>query len=146
MPTDKQLEKAKQNLYKGGIRKIPSETKVVAQVADMICDGKNDESILAYLESQGICRRKGRAYITAALDYMYPDGLAAQRDEILAKNANVLMQIVGIGMKDHRYLKEANAAIRELNRMIGVGNGTTIAVQTDTENNTSQVVIKFDGQ
>ena len=146
MPTEKQLEKAKQNLYKGGIRKIPSETKVVAQVADMICEGKNDESVLAYLESQGICRRKGRAYITAALDYMFPEGLQAQRDEILEKNAKDLMQIVGIGMHDHRYLKEANAAIRELNRMIGVGNGTTIAVQTDTENNTSQVVIKFDGQ
>lgn len=146
MATDKQLEKAKQNCYKGGIRKIPSETKIVAQVADLICDGKNDESILAYLEEQGINRRNGRRYISAAIEYLYPEGLAAQRDEILAKNAKDLMQIVGIGMHDHRYLKEANAAIRELNRMIGVGNGTTIAVQTDTENNTSQVVIKFDGQ
>lgn len=146
MATDKQLAKAKDNCYKGGIRKAPAETKIVANVADMICDGKNDESILVYLEEQGINRRNGRRYITAALDYLFPEGLSAQRDEILAKNAKDLQQIIAIGMHDHRYLKEANAAIRELNRMIGVGNGTTIAVQTDTENNTSQVVIKFDGQ
>ena len=146
MATDKQLAKAKDNCYKGGIRKAPAETKIVANVADMICDGKNDESILVYLEEQCINRRNGRRYITAALDYLFPEGLSAQRDEILAKNAKDLQQIIAIGMHDHKYLKEANAAIRELNRMIGVGNGTTIAVQTDTENNTSQVVIKFDGQ
>lgn len=146
MPTDKQITKAKENCYKGGIRKKPAETKIVANVADLICEGKNDESILVYLEEQGICRRKGRAYITAAVDYLFPDGVQAQRDEILAQNAKTLQQIICIGMNDHRYLKEANAAIRELNRMIGVGQGgTTVAVQTDPNNNTSQVVIKFDG-
>lgn len=146
MPTDKQNAVTKTEYFKGGIRKKPAEIKIVASVADMICDGKNDESILVYLEEQGINRRKGRAYITAAVDYLYPNGLMAQRDEILAKNAKDLMQIVSIGMYDHRYLKEANAAIRELNRMLGVGNGTTIAIANDAENNTSQVIIKFDGQ
>ena len=126
---------------------MPAETKIVAEVADMICEGKTNEQILVTLEAdKKICRRKGRAYITAALDYLFPDGVMAQRDEILASNAKALQQIIALGFYNHKYLKEANAAIRELNRMIGVGNGTTIAVQTDTENNTSQVVIKFDGQ
>lgn len=149
MPTNKNKVVTKQECFKGGIRKSPAEMKIVAQVADWICEGKTDEWIIANINdiaNREINKRVARAYITAALDFLFPDGVQAQRDEILAKNANVLMQIVGIGMHDHRYLKEANAAIRELNRMIGVGNGTTIAVQTDTENNTSQVVIKFDGQ
>lgn len=149
MATDKQLTKAKQNCYKGGVRKAPSETKIVAQVADWICEGKTDEWIILNINDiteRQIDKRTARRYITAALDFLFPEGVVAQRDEILAKNAKDLQQIIAIGMKDHRYLKEANAAIRELNRMIGVGNGTTIAVQTDTENNTSQVVIKFDGQ
>lgn len=135
--------------YKGGIRKLPAETKIVAQVADWICEGKTDEWII--LNINDIATRKidkpmARKYISAALDYLFPDGVAAQRDEILAKNAKDLMQIVSIGMHDHKYLKEANAAIRELNRMIGVGNGTTIAIANDAENNTQQVIIKFDGQ
>ena len=135
--------------YKGGIRKLPAETKIVAQVAEWICEGKTDEWII--LNINDIATRKiekpmARKYIAAALDYLFPDGLQAQRDEILAKNAKDLQQIIAIGFKDHRYLKDANAAIRELNKMLGIGNGTTVAVQTDPQNNTSQVVIKFDGQ
>ena len=149
MPTNKNKVVTKQECFKGGIRKSPAEMKIVAQVADWICEGKTDEWIILNINDiaeRQINKRVARAYITAALDYLFPDGVMAQRDEILAKNAKDLQQIIAIGMHDHKYLKEANAAIRELNRMIGVGNGTTIAVQTDTENNTSQVVIKFDGQ
>ncbi len=146
MASEKQLAKAKENCYKGGIRKLPAETKIVAEVADWVCDGKQDEQILIALEERGICRRNGRRYITAALDYLFPDGLMAQRDEILAKNAKDLQKIIALGFYDHKYLKEANAAIRELNRMIGVGQGTTIAIQNDAENNTQQVIVKFDGQ
>lgn len=146
MASEKQLAKAKENCYKGGIRKLPAETKIVAEVADWVCDGKQDEQILIALEERGICRRNGRRYITAALDYLFPDGVMAQRDEILAKNAKDLQKIIALGFYDHKYLKEANAAIRELNRMIGVGQGTTIAIQNDAENNTQQVIVKFDGQ
>lgn len=150
MATDKQLAKAKENCYKGGVRKLPAETKIVAAVADWICEGKTDDWIIANIEDltedRKIDKRTARRYITAALDYLFPDGVMAQRDEILAKNAKDLSLIISIGMKDHKYLKEANAAIRELNRMIGVGQGTTIAIQNDTENNTQQVIVKFDGQ
>lgn len=149
MVTDKNKVVSKQECFKGGVRKTPAEMKIVAQVADWISEGKTDEWIILNINDitdRQIDRRNARRYITAALDYLFPEGVVAQRDEILAKNAKDLMQIVSIGMHDHKYLKEANAAIRELNRMIGVGNGTTIAIANDAENNTSQVVIKFDGQ
>lgn len=133
--------------YKGGIRKNPAETKVVAQVAEWICEGKSDEWILLNISDytgKSIPKPIGRKYITAALDYLFPDGIQAQRDEILAANAKALQQIIALGFYNHKYLKEANAAIRELNRMVGVGNGTTIAFQNDADNNTQQVIIKFD--
>lgn len=136
--------------YKGGIRKLPAETKIVASVADWICEGKTDDWIIQNINDvteRKINKAMARKYISAALDYLFPDGVQAQRDEILAKNAKDLQFIIQLGLTDHRYLKEANAAIRELNKMIGVGQGgTTVAVQTDPENNTSQVIIKFDGQ
>lgn len=136
--------------FKGGIRKLPAETKIVAKVADWICEGKTDEWIIENINDgnrRKIDKRMARKYIAAALDYLFPDGVQAQRDEILAANAKSLQFIIQLGLTDHRYLKEANAAIRELNKMIGVGQGgTTVAVQTDPNNNTSQVIIKFDGQ
>lgn len=136
--------------YKGGIRKLPAETKIVAQVADWICEGKTDEWIVQNINDipdiRKTDKRMARKYISAALDYLFPEGVVAQRDEILAKNAKDLQFIIQLGLTNHKYLKEANAAIRELNRMVGVGNGTTIAIQNDAENNTQQVIVKFDGQ
>lgn len=131
--------------YKAGIRKIPGEQKIVDRVVELMGEGKSDEQIIMHLKDEfNKGKPKAEKYIKAAVEYMFPDGVQEQRDEILAKNAKYLMSIIAIGFHDHRYLKEANAAIRELNKMVGVGNGTTIAVQTDNENNTQQVVIKFD--
>lgn len=135
-----------QEFFKGGLRKNPAEMKRVSAVAFMIAEGNSDNDIMEYLnEEYGINKRYGRRYITAALDYLFPDGVVAMRDEIMKRNVVNLFRIIDIGLENRQYLAQSNKAIDTLNKMIGAyeNEGIKIGIKNDTENNTQEFVIKL---
>ena len=63
--------------------------------------------------------------------------------KIIQANIERLEHIIEKAMELGQY-KIAREAIDSLNKMLGLNNGLQIGVQTDNDNNTQQIFIKFD--
>lgn len=142
--------KKKQEINVGDV--ISVEQKAVIDIAKMLTDGASRKEIREMLDKQyGLViyhKENINGWINKALDYIFPKGgYLVDKEKYLKINFLRLSTITEKAMQDpsNRQLKTAIAAIQEMNKMLGIGNGTQVLLQQDLDNKTQQVVIKFDG-
>jgi len=116
----------------------------VLELAKMLSKGKSRQTVIEYaMEHYDVTEPQAKRYYAAATRYLIPDDMDEFRKGIIQANMERLETIIERCMELGQY-KVARDAIDSLNKMFGINSGLQIGIQTDTENNTQQVVIKFD--
>ena len=146
---------AKKATYKANIKDVnvtgregvePSAISVVKvlELAKMLSKGKSRQTIIEYAMSHyNVSEVQAKRYYVAASKYLIPDNLDEYRKGIIQQNMERLETIIEKCMEDRQW-KTAREAIDSLNKMFGInGSGIQVGIHTDNENNTQQVVIKF---
>lgn len=143
MANDKVVKVKKSDKFLPGTK--PAVMLRIQDAAKQIANGKTRATVIEYLQNEyGIAYDTARHYYDDALNYILPSNDEEYRQNIIKINFERLNTIIQESMAAGNY-RVAREAIAELNKMSGVHqNGTTVAVQTDHQNNTSQVLIKFD--
>ena len=116
----------------------------VIEIAKMLSKGRSRQYVIDYAkEHYDINDNQAKRYYAAATRYLIPDDMDEFRKGLIQTNMERLETIIDECMARGQY-KVARDAIDSLNKMFGINSGLQIGIQTDTENNTQQVVIKFD--
>ncbi len=95
------------------------------------------------MEHYDINEAQAKRYYAADARYHKTEDMDELRKGLIQANMERLETIIEECMARGQY-KVARDAIDSLNKMFGVTGGVQIGIQTDNENNTQQVVIKFD--
>lgn len=104
----------------------------VMQIAERVSKGESRMGLQKWMmDSWGIGDRQARAYYMAAVRYLTPDDEEEFRNGLIQANLNRLEEIVEETMTGRNY-KDAITAIKELNRMLGIGEKNTVEVTTDS--------------
>lgn len=115
----------------------------VLELAKMLAKGKSRQSIMEYaMTHYDINEAQAKRYYAAAARYLIPEDLDEFKKGLIQANMERLETIIEECMARGQY-KVARDAIDSLNKMFGVTGGVQVGIQTDNENNTQQVVIKF---
>jgi len=130
---------------KGEVKPTAMTVSRVLELAKMLTKGKSRQSVIEYAMSHyNIDEVQAKRYYSAASKYLIPEDMDEFRRGLIQTNMDRLETIIERCMETGQY-KVARDAIDSLNKMFGInGSGVQIGIQTDTENNTQQVVIKFD--
>lgn len=123
----------------------PATAVKIQQAAKMIAKGKSRATIIEHLQKQWeISAVTAANYYGDALRLLMPENEDEFRKDLIKANAVRLETIYERAMEEGDY-KNAKDAIAELNKMIGAnGSGVMVGINTDNENNTQQIFIKFD--
>ena len=111
----------------------------------MLSKGKSRATIIQHLiDTYGYSPQTAARYYESAVIYLVPDNDEEYRRNLIKANTTRLETIYERAMEERQY-KVAREAIAELNKMAGIkGEGVQIGVQTDKQNDTQQIIIKFD--
>lgn len=147
MPREPKV-KSSVNMQKNRNKVVGAEPATVLKVqeaAKMITEGKSRATIIETLQDKyGIGYDQAKHLYGAGIRFLIPEDEDKYRKELIVKNIARLETIIENSMTDRQW-KIAREAIDSLNKMIGIGNGGfQVAVNTDKENNTQQIYIKFD--
>ncbi len=116
----------------------------ILEIAKMLSKGKSRQTAIEYAMSHyNINEAQAKRYYSAATKYLLPDDVDEFRKGLIQANMDRLETIIEKCMEQGQW-KVAREAIDSLNKMFGVTGGVQVGIQTDKENNTQQIVIKFD--
>lgn len=111
----------------------------VMQIAERVSKGESRMGLQRWMqENWQIGDRQARAYYMAAVRYLIPDDEDEYKKGLIQANLNRLEEIVENTMTGRNY-KDAISAIKELNRMLGIGDKNTVEVATDGANTVFRV-------
>ncbi len=126
---------------------LPSTVSLqkVMELSKMLARGKSKQYIIDYaMEKYGVGEPQAKRYYSAAVRNLVPDDVDEYRKGLIQTNFNRLETIVEKAMEEGDW-KNARETIAEMNKMCGVtGQGVQVGINNDKENNTQQIVIKFD--
>jgi hypothetical protein len=115
----------------------------VIEIAKMLSKGKSRQSVIDYaMSTYQINETQAKRYYSAATKYLLPEDMDEFRKGLIQANMERLEHIIEKCMEQGQW-KVAREAIDSLNKMFGVTGGVQVGIQTDNENNTQQIVIKF---
>lgn len=118
---------------------MPETVARIQSLAQMITNGSSRATIQQYVrDTYKVGDRQAREYFNSALKYLQPDDAGEFRNNMAYANLSRLERIVEQNITDAP--KTAIAAIAEINKLLGLTNGNTVAVQTDNSGNTKFVV------
>lgn len=120
----------------------PETNLRVLQLADEIVKGVSRQTLKTkYLKKWDIKPERFKDYYNAALKFITPTDMAEYKDGLIQANFERLEKIAEEGMKSNSAVMKATAinAIKEMNKMLGVGDGKMVAVETPD----TKFVIKF---
>jgi hypothetical protein len=104
----------------------------VMDIAERVSKGESRMGLQRWMqENWQIGDRQARAYYMAAVRYLIPDDEDEYKKGLIQANLNRLEEIVENTMTGRNY-KDAISAIKELNRMLGIGEKNTVEVATDS--------------
>lgn len=89
-------------------------------------------------ERYGIAETTASGYYAAAMRYLRPDDPQAYREELIDRNFAILEEMLQTALK-RGDLKNANAVIRTLNNMVGIG-GNRVEIKEESPSGTSKTV------
>lgn len=145
MPTSKPIKKKSKAVVRGLENAEPATVKKIQEAAKMLSKGKSRATIIEWLiDTYGYSPQTAARYYESAVIYLIPDDDEEYRRNLVKANTTRLETIYERAMEERQY-KVAREAIAELNKMAGIkGEGVQIGVQTDKQNDTQQIIIKFD--
>lgn len=123
----------------------PATVLKVQEAAKMLSKGKSRATIIQhFMDTYGLSVKTAADYYEAGTRFLMPDNESEFKQNLIKANATRLETIYERAMEAGDF-KNAKEAIAELNKMIGVGKeGITVGINTDKENDTQQVLIRFD--
>lgn len=113
----------------------------IAQMATSLSKGMSRvNAIRTYAEEWGISSKQAEEYYSAALKYLLPLDMDDYKKGLIQANIERLEAIIEdtMGRGGNQYTNAINA-IKELNKMLGLGNDKMVAVETQD----TKFVIKF---
>lgn len=114
----------------------------VLQIAERISKGESRMGLQKWMqENWDIGDRQARAYYMAAIRYLTPEDIDEYKKGLIQVNLDRLEDIVEKTMGGRNY-KDAIAAIKEINKMLGLDSGKSVEVVTDN-NGTTAFKISF---
>lgn len=126
---------------------LPSTVSLqkVIELSKMLARGKSKQYVIDYAMSKyGVGEPQAKRYYSAAVRYLLPDDVDEYRKGLIQTNLDRLETIVESAMEEGDW-KNARETIAEINKMCGVtGQGVQIGINQDKNNDTQQIVIKFD--
>lgn len=145
MPSPKPVKKSSKAVVRGLENATASTTLRIQEAAKMLSKGKSRATIIQHLiDTYGYSPQTAARYYESAVIYLVPDDDEEYRRNLVKANTTRLETIYERAMEERQY-KVAREAIAELNKMAGIkGEGVQIGVQTDKQNDTQQIIIKFD--
>lgn len=142
--TDKLAKSSKVSV---GNYKLPSEVSLarVIEASKLLAKGKSRQYVIDYaMKNFGVELAQAKRYYTAAVRYLIPEDMEEYRKGLIQQNVERLETIVEKSMEEGDW-KNARETIAEINKMCGLtGSGVQFAINTDKENNSQQILIKFD--
>ena len=123
----------------------PETIYKIQQAAKMISEGCSRATVTQRMMEQfNISLSTANDYYKDAVKVLIPEDEDEWRKNLIKTNATRLETIYECAMRDGDW-KAAREAIAELNKMSGLSNsGLQIGLQTDKQNDTQQIIIKFD--
>lgn len=123
----------------------PETIKKIQQAAKWIAEGKSRATTKELLcEKFGMALATANDYYNEAIKVLIPEDEDEWKKGLIKTNATRLETIYECAMRDGDW-KAAREAIAELNKMSGLNNsGVQVGIQTDKQNDTQQIIIKFD--
>lgn len=117
----------------------------VVELSKLLARGKSKQYVIDYAVSNyGVGEAQAKRYYSAAVRYLLPDDVDEYRKGLIQTNLDRLETIAERAMEEGDW-KNARETIAEINKICGVtGQGVQIGVQTDKQNDTQQIIIKFD--
>lgn len=117
----------------------------VVELSKMLARGKSKQYVLDYaMTNYDVGEAQAKRYYSAAVRYLLPDDVDEYRKGLIQTNLDRLETIAERAMEEGDW-KNARETIAEINKMCGVtGQGVQVGINQDKENNTQQIVIKFD--
>ena len=94
------------------------------------------------MERYGIAESTGNNYYAAAIRYLRPDDPQKYREELIDRNFAILEDMLQTALKKGD-LKNANAVIRTLNQMVGIGGKTVEIKDSGPSGDTKTITISF---
>lgn len=147
MPKTKVVKpKSKINIRPDRVENTEPQTILkIQQAAKMIADGCSRATVTERMREQfGISQSTANDYYSEAVKVLIPEDEDEWRKGLIKTNATRLERIYECAMRDGDW-KNAREALAELNKMSGLhSGGVQIGVQTDKQNDTQQIIIKFD--
>ena len=122
----------------------PNVENRVIMLAKEITKGMSRTRAIEYaMEHFEVAESQAKKYYNAAMRYLLPEDVEEYRKNLFQANMDRLEGIIDKCMEQGQY-KLATEAINALNKMLGLNNGLQIGIATDKQNDTQQIVIKFD--
>lgn len=126
-----------------GVRPTAATVGRILELAKMLSKGKSRQTVIDYaMSTYQINETQAKRYYSAATKYLLPEDMDEFRKGLIQANMERLEHIIEKCMEQGQW-KVAREAIDSLNKMFGVTGGVQVGIQTDNENNTQQIVIKF---
>ena len=89
-------------------------------------------------ERFGVSYDTSKTYYAAAMRYLRPDDPQKYREELIDRNFAILEEMLQTALK-RGDLKNANAIINTLNRMVGIG-GNKVEIKDESQSGTSKTI------
>lgn len=123
----------------------PETIRRIQQGAKWIAEGKSRATVIQMMcEQFGIMTSTANDYYHESVKVLIPENEDEWRKELMKANATRLESIYECAMRDGDW-KAAREAIDSLNKMSGLnGSGVQIGINNDKQNDTQQIIIKFD--
>lgn len=117
----------------------------IEQAAKWIASGKSRATVKDMLvERYGMALATANDYYNEAIKVLIPENEEEWRHNLIKTNITRLERIYEKAMEDSDY-RSAREALSELNKMCGLtGSGLQIGINNDKNNDTQQIIIKFD--
>lgn len=118
----------------------------VLELSKMLAKGKSKQYVIDYaMDKYGVGEPQAKRYYSAAVRNLLPDDVDEYRKGLIQTNLDRLETIAERAMEEGDW-KNARETIAEINKICGVtGQGVQIGINQDKNNDTQQIVIKFDG-
>lgn len=145
MATPKPVKTKSKAVRKGLENAEPATIKKIQEAAKLLAKGKSRATIIEWLmDTYGFAPTTAARYYESAVLYILPDDDEQYRQNLIKANTTRLETIIERAMEERQY-KVAREAIAELNKMAGIrGEGVQVGINTDKQNDTQQIIIKFD--
>ena len=90
------------------------------------------------VERYGVAEATASVYYAAAMRYLRPDDPQKYREELIDRNFAILEEMLQTALK-RGDLKNANAIINTLNRMVGIS-GNKVEIKDESQSGTSKTI------